>query len=84
MDRIYIRGFSRYKVVAMLAPSRHRGGVTLLHWDSPNFEVKAIHQFGVNVIACQLATWERCWYIVRCCLLPGDGVTIKDVELAMT
>ena len=37
---------------------------------SPNFVVKAIHQFGVNVIACQLEMVERHWYIVRCYLAP--------------
>ena len=58
-DRIYTRGLSGYRVVAALAPSQHRRGFMLLYLDSPNFSVKAIHQFGANVIMCQLATWER-------------------------
>ena len=37
--------------------------------------VKAIRQFCVNVIACQLATGERRWYIV---------VTVWGVEVVMT
>ena len=56
---------------------------TILYWDSPNFAVKAIHQFGVNIIACELVTKEWCWYILGCYLAPGDGVTIWNMEAAM-
>ena len=52
--------------------------------NSPVFAVKAIRQFGVNVIARQLATWERRWYTVGCYLAPGDRTTIRDVEAAMS
>ena len=82
-DGIYTWGSAGYRVVATLAPSRHRGGFTILYWDSPNFAVKAIHQFGVNIIACELVTKEWCWYILGCYLAPGDGVTIWNMEAAM-
>ena len=69
-DRIYTQRSARYRVVAMLAPSRHRGSVALLYRDSPTFSVEGIRQFGVNVIPCHLETGERCWYIVGCYLAP--------------
>ena len=43
-----------------------------------------IRQFGVNVIARQLAMGERRCYIVGCYLAPGDGATIRDVEVALS
>ena len=58
-DGTYTWGSAGYRVVATSVPSRHHDGVTLLYQDSPNVAVEAIRQFGVNVIACQLATGER-------------------------
>ena len=55
-DGIYTRVLARYRVVATSAPSRHRGSIALLYWDSPNFTVDAIRQFGANIIVCQLST----------------------------
>ena len=66
-----------------MTPSRHRGGVALFYQDSPVFKVEAILKFGANVIACQLETGERHWYIVVCYLAPGNGTMIWDVEAAM-
>ena len=82
-EGIFSRFLEGYKVVAKPVPSRHQGGVTIFFWGFPVFEVKVIRQFGANVIACQLATGERRWYIVVCYLEPGDGTTIRDVEAAM-
>ena len=50
-DGIYTRGLSGYRVVVMPAPSRHRGGAALFYRDSSTFAVKAIHQFGANIMA---------------------------------
>ena len=72
-----------YKVVATPAPIQHQGDVVLFYWDSPAFAVEAIHQFGANVIAFQLGTGERRWYIVGCYLALGDKETIRDVESSM-
>ena len=80
---IYARGSAGYNIVATLVPRRHRNGVALFYWDSPAFAVEAIHQFGVNAIACQLATGGRCWYIIRCYVASGDDTTIRDVEAEM-
>ena len=65
-DGIYTRGLSRYSVVATDAPSRHRGGVVIVHQQAPHFAVEAVQQFGPNVIGFQLATGARRWYIVGC------------------
>ena len=45
--------------------------------------VEAIHQFGANIIACQMAMGERQLYIVGCYLALGYGVKIWGVEMAM-
>ena len=82
-DGIYTRRSAGYKVVAMPAPIQHQGNVALFYRDSPAFAVEAIHHFGVNIIACQLVTGERRWYIVGCYMAPGDRETIRDVEVAM-
>ena len=82
-DGIYTRRWYGYKVVATLAPRRHRGGVALFYWESPAFAVEAICQFGANVIACQLATGERRWYIIGCYMAPGDRETIRGLEAEM-
>ena len=55
----------------------------LLYWIPSNFAVKAIHQFDENIITCQLVTGKGRWYIFRCYLEPGDGVTIRDVGTAI-
>ena len=82
-DSIYISRSAGYKVIATLAPSWHRGSVALFYRDSHDFAVEAICQFIVNIIACQLATRERQWYIVGCYLAPGDDITIRDVKAEM-
>ena len=63
-DGIYTQGAASYRVVTTLAPSIHRVNVALLYRYSPNFTVEAIHQFGANIIAFQMAKVERRWYIV--------------------
>ena len=80
---IYTRGSAGYKVVATLAPSWRRGNVALFYWDPPDFAVEVIRQFDATVIACQLETGNRRWYIIGCYLAPGDDTTILDVEAAM-
>ena len=83
MEVIYPRFLAGYKVVATPAPIRHQGGVTIFYRDSPVFAVEAIRQFDANVIAFQMATVKRRWYIVGCYLATGDRTTIRDVEVAM-
>ena len=82
-DGIYKHGSDGYRVVTTLMPSRNRRGVALFYHEPPIFSVETIHQFGANIIACQLAMWERHWYIVGYYLALGDGATIQDVETAM-
>ena len=62
----------------------HDDGIAMFYQDSPNFSVKEICQFVVNVITCQLKTGERRWYIIRCYLDLGDGVMIWYLEADMS
>ena len=82
-DGIYNRGSAGYSVVTTDAPSRHRGGVEILHWPAPHFAVEAVQQFGPNVIRFQLATGARQWYIVGCYLAPNDTLMIERVFEAL-
>ena len=82
-DGIYTRGYTGYRVVGTSVPIRHHGGVMLFYQDSPNFAVEAIRQFGVNVIACQLATGERRWYIFGYYLASGDETRTWGMEAVM-
>ena len=65
-DGIYTRGLAGYSVIATDAPIRHHDGVAVFHWPAPHFAVKAVQQFGPNVILFQLVTGARRWYIVGC------------------
>ena len=53
--------------------------IALFYRGSPAFAVKAICQFGANVISCHLEIGDRGWYIVGCYLASGDRTTIRDV-----
>ena len=59
IENIYTMISARYKVIVMPAPSRHRCVVALFYRESPTFVVKAIRQFGVNIIVCQFYTGEE-------------------------
>ena len=82
-DVSYTWGLNGCRIFTILAPSQHHGGIALFYRDSPNFAVRAILQFGMKVVAFQLATVERRWYIGRCYLDPGDRAKIQDVEVEM-
>ena len=77
--RVYMRESSGYKVVAMEAPSGHSGGVSVFYRAEEHFSVKSIHTYGENVVNFQLASGNRRWYIVECCLAPENALTIEDV-----
>ena len=75
-EGMYMRLSEGCMVVLMPEPIQHQGGIVIFYRDSLVFAVKEIRQFGANFITCQMATGERCWYIVGCYLDPGDGITI--------
>ena len=82
-DGIYTRGSAGYSAVATNAPSRHRGGVAIIHWTSPHFAVEAVQQFVPNVIGFQLemGAWRR--YIVGCYLALDVTSTIESFVEAL-
>ena len=82
-DGISTRDSAGYSVVAMDAPSRHRGGVAIFYWPSPIFAVKSVRQFGPNIIGFQLAMGARRSYIIGCYLAPNDTSTIESVVAAL-
>ena len=62
-DGIYTLESAGYRVVAMDAPIRHRGGVVLFYRPSPLLEVEAVWEYGPNVLSFEVATGARRWYI---------------------
>ena len=66
-------------VIAMDAPSRHRGGVALFYRSKPHFVVDVVEKFGPNVLGFQLATGARRWYIVGEYIAPEDTETMERV-----
>ena len=73
---IYTHGSAGYSVVATDAPSRHRGGVEIIHWPAAHFAVEAVRKYGPNVIGFQLVMGAQRWYIMGCYLTPNDTLTI--------
>ena len=55
----------------------------MFHWPAPHFAVEAVQKFRSNVVAFQLATRERRWYIVGCYLAPNDILTIESIVAAL-
>ena len=82
-DRIYTRRSAGYSIVAMDAPSQHRGGVAIFHRPAPHFAVEAVQKFGPNVIGFQLATGARQWSIVGCYLALDNTSLIERVVKAL-
>ena len=71
------------RVVAIDAPSRHRGGVTLFYRPSPLFVVENVREIGPNVMSFEVATGARRWYIIGCYLAPNETSTIGRVVTAL-
>ena len=65
-----------YSVVSMGATIRHCGGVVVFYRVPSQFYVKALQQFGTNVVILYLVTRERQWYIIGCYLFPNYALTI--------
>ena len=58
-------------------------GVSVFYRVPSQFSVKALQQFGTNVVRFQLMTWEWQWYIVGCYLSPHDALTIECFIVAV-
>ena len=58
-------------------------GVSVFYRVPLRFSVKALQQFGTNVVRFQLMTRERQCYIVGCYLSPNDALTIECVLVAV-
>ena len=72
-----------YSVVSMGVPIRHCGRVVLFYRVQSQFSVKALQQFGTNVVRFYLVKGEQQWYILGCYLFPNDASTIECVFVAV-
>ena len=62
--------------------SKQRGGVALCYRKSDHFEVEETVKHGPNVMAFQLETGRRRYYVVGAYLPPSDTTTIDHVRSA--
>ena len=56
---VYTHELEGYSVVSMDAPFRHWGGVVVFYCVPLQFSVKALQQFGTNVVRLQLVKGEQ-------------------------
>ena len=82
-DGVYTRASAGYRVVAMDAPSRHRGGVALFYREEAYFSVEEVRTYGPNVLSFKVVTGRRQWYIIGCYIAPEDSQTIERVVTAL-
>ena len=68
---VYTCELDGYSVFSMGAPIRHCGGVVVFYYVLSQFSIKALQQFGTNVVILLLVTRERQWYIIGCNLFPN-------------
>ena len=76
---IHTRRGNGYDVIATNAMSKQRGGVALCYRKSDHFEVEETVKHGPNVMAFQLETGRRRYYVVGAYLPPSDTTTIDHV-----
>ena len=81
--RIYMHGYSEYKMVATEEPSTHSGSVAILYRAEENFSVESLHTYGPNVVSFQMASGDKWWYIAGYYLDPDDASTIEDIFTAI-
>ena len=79
---IHARRGNGYDVIATNAMSKQRGGVALCYRKSDHFEVEETVKHGPNVMAFQLETGRRRYYVVGAYLPPSDTTTIDHVRSA--
>ena len=80
---VYTHELAGYSVVSMGALIRHCGGVEVFHHVPPRFSVKALQQFGTNVVRFHIVKGEQQWYIIGCKLFLNDASTIECVLVAV-
>ena len=76
---IYTHELSGYSVVSMGAFIRHCDRVAVFYCVSLRFSIKAVQQFGTNVVRFHFVKGEQKWYIIGCYFSPDDGLTIECV-----
>ena len=76
---VYTHELASYSVVSMGAPIRHCSGVAVFRRVLPRFSVKALQQFGTNVVIFHLVKGGQQWYIIGCYLFPNEASTIECV-----
>ena len=77
---IYTRGGRGYLVVATEAKSAWQGGVAICVRESSHYVVEETTKFGPNVMAFQLQTGSKRFYIIGAYVPPSDRTTIDQIR----
>ena len=77
-NRVY-----NFQVMAIEAPSAHRGGVAIFYHKAEQFSIEKLHLHGPNVIKFQLVTGRQRWHVVGCYTAPRYASTVEDVAAAI-
>ena len=83
-EGIYTRDSSGYKVVALVAPVPHSGGVAVFYHASEHFFMEALQIYGANSVSFQLASGGQTWFMVGCYLYPDNKYTIEGAVSAIS
>ena len=73
---------SGYEIAASDAVSAHSGGVALCWRKHDLFEIEETKFFGPNVLAFQLVTRGKRFYVVGCYIPPDDLDALENIKLA--
>ena len=76
---VYTHELAGYSVVSMGALIRHCGGEAVFYRVPSRFAVKALQQFGTNIVRLHMVKGEHQWYIIECYLSPHGAFTIECV-----
>jgi len=71
---------SGYQVEATKARVHNQGGVALVYWDSPYWQVESVQRHGPNVISAILVMGHRWHPLVGAYIPPEDLSTLEYVE----
>ena len=71
-------------VVATEALSAHSDGIDIFYRRAEHLLVKALQNYGANVVRFQMASSDRRWFIVGFYLAPDNASTLEDVFVAIS
>ena len=66
-----------------MAPSPHRGGITIFFCKADHFTLEALRLHSPSVVNFKLISGGQRWHVVDCCIAPDEASTIDAVVAAI-